>query len=83
MSLKKEIKDLYIDLIDELCTLEVINDANIGEVSDRGHIDAALNGCVKRLRKLAERADALELKIWSAEDEDTREGRPYGAEVSA
>ena len=68
MSLKKAIKDLYIDLIDELCTLEVINDANIGEVSDRGHVDAALNGCVKRLRKLAERADALELKIWAEED---------------
>ena len=58
----KELKNLYIDLMDEVCTLEVINDANIGEVSDRGHIDAALNGCVKRLRKLMERADELELK---------------------
>lgn len=65
MNITKEIKDLYIDLMEEVCTLEVINDANLGEVSDRGHIDAALNGCVKRLRKLMERADELELKSWA------------------
>ena len=73
----REMKNLYIDLMEEVCTLEVINDANLGGASYKGHIDAALNGCVKRLRKLMERADALELKILSAEDEDTREGRPY------
>ena len=28
----KELKDLYIDLQDEINTLEVINDANIGEI---------------------------------------------------
>ena len=59
----KELKDLYIDLQDEINTLEVINDANIGEISDRGRIDTALNSCVHRLRKLMERADELEVKI--------------------
>ncbi|MBR2132674.1 MAG: hypothetical protein IJ955_09135 [Oscillospiraceae bacterium] len=58
----REMKNLYIDLMEEVCTLEVINDANLGGTSDKGHIDAALNGCVKRLRKLMERADTLELK---------------------
>lgn len=74
----KELKNLYIVLMDEVCTLEVINDANLGEVSDRGHIDAALNGCVKRLRKLMERADELELKSWAEQTACSGDG----AEVS-
>ena len=60
-----ELRILHIDLMEEVCTLEVINDANLGEISDRGYIAAALNGCVKRLRKLMDRADELELKSFS------------------
>ena len=72
------LRNLHTDLMEEVCTLEVINDANLGEVSDRGHIDAALNGCVKRLRKLMERADELELKIWAEQAACSGDG----AEVS-
>ena len=59
----KELKSLYLDLQEEVETLEVINDANIGDVAKQGHIASALNGSVKRLRKLMERADELEVKI--------------------
>ena len=59
----KEFKSLYLDLQEEIETLEVSNDANIGEVAKQGHIDSALNGSVKRLRKLMERADELEVEI--------------------
>ena len=60
---RKELRDLYINLQAEIDTLEVINDANIGELSKRGHIDSALNSCVNRLRKLMERADELEVEL--------------------
>ena len=70
MSLKKEIKDLCIDLQDEIDTLVVINDANLGIVADRKYIDSALNGCVRRLEKLMEQVDALELKLLATEDEE-------------
>ena len=59
----KKLRALYLDMQEEIETLEVINDANIGELSNRGHIDSALNSCVKRLRKLMERADELEVEI--------------------
>ena len=59
----KEFKSLYLDLQEEIETLEVSNDANIGDVAKQGHIASALNGSVKRLRKLMERADELEVEI--------------------
>ena len=59
----KEFRSLYLDLQEEVDTLEVINDANIGDLSKQGRIASALNGSVKRLRKLMERADKLEVEI--------------------
>ena len=59
----KELRSLYLDLQEEVDTLEVINDANIGDLSKQGRIASALNGSVKRLRKLMERADKLEVEI--------------------
>ena len=59
----KELKALYLDLQEEVETLEVINDATMEGCSEKGRIFGALNGSVKRLRKLMDRADALESEI--------------------
>ena len=59
----KELRSLYLDLQEEVDTLEVINDAAIGYLSTQGRIASALNGSVRRLRKLMGRADKLEVEI--------------------
>ena len=59
----KELKSLYLDLQEEVETLEVINAVNIEHHVKHDRIVSALNGSVKRLRKLMERADKLEVEI--------------------
>ena len=53
---------------EEMSTLEIINDANLQETSERGNIDCALNACVRRLRGLMERLNDFEDALWEMEN---------------